>query len=79
MANLCKPITAYDFHVRYTNRTCPMYGLLHLIKITVLANLQNSRSELSNHFAARKPNHLDIPAKSPFTLPDPLPAGPGVA
>ena len=22
MANLCKPITAYDFHVRYNNEKC---------------------------------------------------------
>ena len=22
MANLCKPITAYDFHVRYNNLEC---------------------------------------------------------
>ena len=24
MANLCKPITAYDFHVRYNNSNCVM-------------------------------------------------------
>ena len=25
MANLCKPITAYDFHVRYNNIVCLLY------------------------------------------------------
>ena len=24
MANLCKPITAYDFHMRYNNMVCHM-------------------------------------------------------
>ena len=26
MANLCKPITAYDFHVRYNNESCLCSG-----------------------------------------------------
>ena len=27
MANLCKPITAYDFHVRYNNIRCMLPSL----------------------------------------------------
>ena len=33
MANLCKPITAYDFHVRYNNILCGRYGTGYISNI----------------------------------------------
>ena len=31
MANLCKPITAYDFHVRYNKIDCYLATLMHIM------------------------------------------------
>ena len=39
MANLCKPITAYDFHARYNNNICFMYHTLHYIDCITLPHL----------------------------------------
>ena len=45
MANLCKPITAYDFHVRYNNMNCRL-EIVHSLNASIIAPLSESTSEL---------------------------------
>ena len=43
MANLCKPITAHDFHVRYNNTECRLASILSLDNLFFTVFLDNQR------------------------------------
>ena len=56
MANLCKPITAYDFHVRYNNVNCHVSSLI----TQNLSKRRKSLEPLFNYCPFTMPAYLYI-------------------
>ena len=67
MANLCKPFTAYDFHVRYDKTNCRLRNTAPVILLPGIAEMYwRSRYKLLSFFQPQPAEEKLTPADDKF-------------